>query len=55
MLQRARRREAVHIFIDFAGDAWLGVYEDIAGGASPDAYHPSFRRESAAEGNDTWF
>ena len=32
-----------------------GACEDIAGGASPDASHPSFRRQPAAEGDDTWF
>jgi len=32
-----------------------GACEDIAGGASPDASHPSFRRQPAAEGEDTWF
>lgn len=32
-----------------------GVCEDITGGASPDAYHPSPRRQPAAAGDDTCF
>ena len=38
MLQRARRREAVHIFIDFAGDAWLGVYGSSCRIAAVDSF-----------------